>query len=113
MEKIKGIVLYNIELNGCLNGVYTNNMADGIIFNEIAKLRKKFSEDEFEGDYDCFYFDKDPIRNDAELIIRKVEGKHRTYSFRLNVDGKARFNGIGYKMNEKQLAVHYWDGELY
>jgi hypothetical protein len=45
---LEGIVLYNIELNGCLNGVHTNN--------EIAKSKEK-KENGITGLYDCFYFD--------------------------------------------------------
>ncbi|MBK7040348.1 MAG: hypothetical protein IPH46_07740 [Bacteroidetes bacterium] len=38
MSKVKGIVLYNIELNGKLSGVYTNDdpALKGKIFTEIA-----------------------------------------------------------------------------
>ncbi len=53
-----GIVLYNIELDGCLNGVYTNDACDGEIFNEIAMMRtKKPDSDDLCGVYLCTYFE--------------------------------------------------------
>jgi hypothetical protein len=41
--QLEGIVLYNIVLNGCLNGGHTNEdpVLDGQIFNVIAKSKEK------------------------------------------------------------------------
>jgi len=115
MSKIKeGIGLYNIELDGCLNGVYTNEhkTLGGEILNEIARIRQKDKSDptSIAGIYNCFYFDYKNARVDAELTIKY---SNRTYEFEwVDVTGPKRhtlFKGIGYKMNEKQLAVHYWE----
>ena len=103
-----GIVLYNIELDGCLNGVYTNDHVDGDIFNEIARRHTNIGEDDLSGIYDCFYFDINNSRIDAELTIGIKSNKNRTYAFSWEVKGKIIFEGIGYRMNEKQVAVHYW-----
>lgn len=56
----EGIALYNIEKNGCLNGVYTNEHKSeyGIIHNEICR-KIGWSEETkeiLEGTYDRFFF---------------------------------------------------------
>jgi hypothetical protein len=102
-----GIALYNIELDGCLNGVFTNDEQDGKIFNEIAKIHTELGEDDFCGVYHCFYFDSPRLRNDCELTIDLVPDTDGTYSFTWKSDGAAIFEGTGYLMNERQLAVHY------
>lgn len=107
--KIKnGIALYEIELDSCLNGVYTNEYLDGHICNEIAKMNKAKKGDEVTGDYRCFYFDESKSRFDAKLSISKNESVG-TYEFIwTDLDGNIEFKGIGYKMNQRQIAVHYW-----
>lgn len=69
----EGIALYNIELNGCLNGVYANehNRTNGIIYNEVNRIKttKAVGKDGVSGIYDCFYFDLNNFRVEAELEI--------------------------------------------
>ena len=108
-----GIVLYDIQLNGNLNGVFTNIPADGNIFTETAILKMPLPPDNYCGIYDCFYFDRQsmnqPIqRNDVELKISC--SRHRgTYSFLwTNLNGNAIFEGTGFLMNERQFAVNYF-----
>jgi hypothetical protein len=108
-----GIVLYNIEADGSLNGVYTNETVHGEIFNEIG--RKKIPPQCFgdiAGDYDSFYFEPGNLsdRNSgfaAELSIKKIQTNVYDFEWKLNGSKQAVFNGIGYKMNEKQIAVRY------
>ena len=107
-----GIVLYNIELNGCLNGVFTNDALAGVIYNEIAKNRNGKSDGCICGTYDCFYFDAgNELRNDVELKISIPTGQNGIYSFVWSElpenGGQDIFAGIGYKMNHRQIAVHY------
>lgn len=110
-----GIALYTIELNHCLNGVYTNDGLKGEICNEIAKRRGKVAPghiddaEEINGVYDCIYFGNKNSREGWELLIGSdSEKKVRQYEFCWrNKKGKVEFKGIGYKMNEKQIAVHY------
>lgn len=107
-----GIILYGIELNGCLNGVYTNDGLNGEMFNEIARIRKQDNSNKNEicGEYDCFYFDAIDGRAGWTLVIeyKNPQRKSNEYIFTWkNKSGKITFVGAGYKMNEKQIAVHY------
>jgi len=101
-----GIVLYNIELNGCLNGVFTNDGLSGVIYNEIAKIKGGARSHDFSGIYDCFYFDRPDLRNDVELEISTSNGMY-TFTWRNITTRQAIFIGTGFLMNEKQIAVHY------
>ncbi len=110
---VQGIILYNIELDGCLNGVYTNDYNDGIIFNEVAKLRPDSRNDRdsssgITGTYDCFYFDKPSLRNNTELKIKLAQGMKGRYEFVWRDErNRVIFEGVGYIMNQRQIAVHY------
>lgn len=104
-----GIVLYNIEADGCLNGVYTNEWSDGEIFNEIARMKLPNVNNAIVGIYDCVYFDQKNVRENADLRISLIKGKNKTFEFVWEIKGKIVFEGIGYLMNEKQLSVQYWE----
>ena len=102
----KGIALYNIELDGCLNGVYTYDGINGTILNEIARKKTKKDKGELCGIYDSSYFDTGNFRHKAILTIG--EGEKGTYTFIWKVVGKEIvYEGTGYKMNEKQIVVKY------
>lgn len=103
-----GIVLYDIGLDGCLNGVYTNNDINGLIYNEIARKRSP-SKSGIEGDYVCSYVDNGNVLQDAILTISAINKTlHRTYKFQwTNPKGKLMFEGVGFIMNGKQIAVYY------
>ena len=107
----EGIILYNIELNGCLNGVYTNEDKKvlGEIFNEISRIKmtSQIGADGISGRYDCFYFDLNNFRVDAEFEITLKKGNIYEFCW-WDLHGSKLFQGIGYKMNEKQIGVHYW-----
>lgn len=102
-----GIIIYEIELNGCLNGVYTNEYCDGVIYNEVA--RKEEQDGEITGRYACFYFDKNNKRENGTLTIGYWRNKKQTYDFSWEVNGKIIFKGKGYQMNQRQIAAHYWE----
>ena len=107
-----GIVLYTIESDGCLNGVYTNDDLHGEIFNEIARLKynDRVTPDEISGDYDCVYFDIGNTQKSCELIVDLIhlDSEFLEYRFVWNdSNGRREFEGIGYRMNDKQIAVHY------
>ena len=114
INAFNGIVLYNIELNGCLNGVYTNMEAPaGVIYNEIArkKVNSKHAHDEvggveleLEGAYDCQYFVEDEMCQ-CELVIKR--DRANVYSFEWHGKGLEPYYGRGYKMNSRQIVVHY------
>ena len=112
----KGIVLYNIELDNCLNGVWTNEINDGKIRNEIAKKLKE-ADNIIEGAYTSVFIDIDNELYTCRLEI-SLNGTRGTYTFKWdNIQHKcnstsAKYEGIGYMVNEKQIAVHYWQTNL-
>lgn len=122
---MEGIVLYNIELNNCLNGVHTNDDAIGEIFNEIARPKSNnnigaesnnnIGADGVSGNYHCAYFEKNNNKVvECELTIEATPHPDmpNTYKYTFYwspINGKPYHVGIGYKMNEKQIAVRYTD----
>lgn len=104
-EVEEGIVLYSIELDGSLNGVYTNEHTDEI-FNEIAR-KNDGNPNQITGSYDCFYFEENNSRTNARLIITN-EGRTFAFTwFGMGNNNQPIFTGIGYQMNQRQIAVHY------
>jgi hypothetical protein len=107
----KGIVLYTIESNGCLNGVYTNDDLGGVIFTETAKRQPTTADavDRISGTYDAFYFDRNTLRNNTRLIISNIPGAINRYTFTWRTIGATTdaFVGEGYIMNDRQVAVAY------
>jgi hypothetical protein len=103
----RGIVMYSIEGDGCLNGVFTNPGAFGRILNEVAR-RRGGPLATLEGDYDCFYFDSDDSRNDCTLTI-SIDPTTRQFTLRwIGLDGVTWFEGRGFRMNDRTLVAHYW-----
>ena len=103
-----GIILYTIERDGCLNGVYTHEGLKGKIFNEIArKLRKQGNKTT----YACAYFEavgQDVAKTAILEITREPSGILR---FSWLSGGKEIFHGDGYKMNPLQMSVIYHAGK--
>lgn len=111
MDEFRGIVLYNIELNGNLNGVYTNNhpITNGRIFTETARLR---GDTFFEGNtevriYDCFYFDVVEGGVECTLTFRITNGIYRV-EWHLPNQTTPIFIGEGFQMNDRQIVISYW-----
>ena len=114
------IALYNIELDGSVNGVYTNIPAHGIIFNEIVrKIERESNLDEVSGDYTCSWIDENNTRHGGILRItprvnhvRTNPDRNRILNFQWLEGDLPNENlvyvGIGYQMNQHQIAVHYW-----
>ncbi|WP_298119075.1 hypothetical protein [Flavobacterium sp.] len=111
MEKqFRGIILFNIELNGNLNGVYTNNLTPNAeIYTETAKLKDDtLVENGTEVHiYDSFYFDAVEGRVDCTLTFRITNGIYIA-EWRLLGNEKTLFIGEGFLMNNRQIAISYW-----
>lgn len=110
-EEFSGLILYTIELDGCLNGLYTNNKVDGEILNEIAKRKHDSptkNTDTIIGTYDCVFFEANKPFVQANLVINIEQGTARTYTFDWIKLGKSIFKGRGYKISHNQIIVHYW-----
>lgn len=106
MDEIGGIVLYNIERDGNLNGVYTNNHPITVarIFTEIARLRPGIALDAPFRIYDSFYFDNEGGHT-CTLIFTITNG---IYAAEWRLDNGIVFSGEGYQMNDRQIAISYW-----
>lgn len=104
-QKDTPIILYSIELDGCLNGVYTHQIIGGEILNEIC--RKVVNDKKLDGDYKCFWFDinNTPYQRDLRIMFKAPN----LYTFIWSVAGKPILEGKGYRMNERQIAVSYWE----
>lgn len=111
MAEFRGIVLYDIERDDNLNGVYSNNhpITNGRIFTETARLRAPaISEGGTEiQNFDSFYFDAIEGRVDCTLIFRITNGIY-TAEWRLVGEDRILFVGEGYLMNDRQIAIAYW-----
>jgi hypothetical protein len=107
--QFQGIVLYDIDLNGCLKGVYTDNFTNGDIYNEIA--RKQTGAVGIEGKYICSYTENGNVLREAILTITKIPGikgnLKGTYSFDWHDGKKSVYTGIGFQMSKSQVAVYY------
>ncbi|ESU19042.1 hypothetical protein FCR2A7T_24560 [Flavobacterium cauense R2A-7] len=112
--ELRGIILYDIQLNGDLNGVYTNNLTPNAeLFTETAH----FLRDESFGDfinglmlYEAFYFDFESGRVNAILEFRIVNGLITARWWREGedrIEDNLLFTGEGYRMNHHQIVIAY------
>jgi len=110
MDEFRGIILYTIELDGNLNGVYTNNhpQTRGQIFTETARLNNHtFDENGTEIIvYDSVYFDPVDNRVDCSLTFRI---SNRIYEATWVLENGFVFTGQGFRMNDRQIAIIYWN----
>lgn len=104
----KGIVLYDIQLDGSLTGVYLNEHValSEPVGTEIARPHSRVPH--ISGDYDCMYFDQH-TQVSLLLEIRRLRRNPRVLQFRWreNSGGIVRFRGTGYQVNHYQIAVRY------
>jgi hypothetical protein len=108
-NKYMGIILYNIQRDGCLNGVYSNLGVRGEIYNEICR-RKDNVIPGILGAYYSMWFDQgNDCISDRELNIRLHNNTPGIFEFEWTVAGAINFVGIGYQMNDTQIALTYWD----
>lgn len=111
MEEFRGIIIYNIELDGNLNGVYTNNHPEmrGRIFTETARIR--INSQPYNGEdgifvYDSAYIDIDNSFVNCELVFTV---QNRVISATWNIlERGIIFRGEGFLMNDRQIAISYW-----
>jgi len=106
MKKIrKGITLFQIEDNGILRGTYTNEIALGEIFEEIAV--KHTNEEGLVGTYDSVYFESNSKKFNAILNITVKKDNQRVYTLSWEKDDTVIFKGVGYLMRNQQFIVRY------
>jgi hypothetical protein len=109
-----GLILYTIERNGCLNGVYTNTGCNGVIYNEIAR-KPVILTTGIDGDYDCQYFDiASTTTNARETCILRITPEPVSLNFFkfewIDYKNAANilFEGRGYQMDDRHISVYYW-----
>jgi hypothetical protein len=110
-EKLRGVILYDIQLNGNLNGVYTNNRTpNSELYTETARLLPG-SVGDFRTNgrmvYECFYFDAESGRVNARLEFEIINGLINARWF-IGNDQNPTFTVQGYQMNQTQIAIAYW-----
>jgi len=112
MDKLKGIVLYDIQLDGNLNGVYINDhpLTNGEILTETARFIQ--GDGGFRGngtmEFQCVWFDQVEGPISASLTFDITNG---VIQAQWVIDGETNptFSGYGFQMNERQIAISYWD----
>lgn len=106
MKDFFGIVIYSIEDDGCLNGLWTTIANNGEISNEIAK--KKNGENTcLTGDYIVTFIEHDNplLISQGSLLIKS--GRNKLYELEWTIDNKTnKFFGKGFIIG-KQLIVSY------
>ena len=109
--KYKGVVVYEILPDGCLNGVHSNDHQNtkNEIFNEIA--RKIIKDDSrinvVEGDYICCYIDLANEPYICDLIISNNNGRYDLIWHERNQPTVIKFKGTGWCTRKDQLTVRY------
>ena len=103
-----GIVLYDIQPDNCLNGIWTNVNNKGEIRNEIARrvsTDPANPNDKIAGSYECSYIE---IDNKTYTGTLTITGNIALYNFNWDIRTGIKFEGKGFLMNDKQIAVSYW-----
>jgi len=111
MPPFKGVIVYEILPNGCLNGIYSNDAMSTTneIFNEIARKIPNANKDEILGKYACSYIDLGNKIEICDLEINAPPSKKGQYQFTWTKKGTKIFEGIGWLTRHNQITVSYWD----
>ena len=102
---LQGIVVYNRIGDGCLNGIWTNNLSGGRIMNECA--RKKDTDITcLAGEYTVTWIDENHgITNGTLEIVRDNLVYNLTWK-----EGKTTlFYGIGIDCKETTFSAAFWE----
>ncbi len=96
-DEFFGIIVYSIEPDGCLNGLWTNIANYGIIRNEIAQkenIINEINKNEIEGEYIVTYIEDDKKVYYGKLVIEKRQEKGKDfYYLKWVFNDKAEFEG--------------------
>lgn len=109
MDEFNGIILYNIQLDGNISGVYTNMPAGGRIYLEILTRMppvNRIANVDIVGTYQSMYFQGTERICDAVCKITRRDNSD-IFTFIWTRGNNPIFEGIGYIMNQTQIVVHY------
>ena len=110
-KKIRGIVKFQIQNNGILDGIYTNNALNGRVLNETV-IKSRVSPGLI-GTYDCTYQDHDVITYHGELKIDLQNGSTTNFKLswdiidHINNNNHFYFSGDGFLFSASELIVSY------
>lgn len=106
MAKVRyGIALYSMDKDGSLNGSYTNEHAQGIVYDEIAQRVTPLGNDPLLGTYECVYFEAGAKKIEANL---NIDHNGQTYTFEWRAkNGNDHYRGVGHRMRNEIIAVRY------
>ncbi len=111
-QNLNGIIKYNIEPDGCLTGIFSNNdskinPSQCDIYPEIAKKRSSDNlGNNLVGTYDCFFFGGKPnckleiIESENEMVFH--------FEWSTKKEPEPFHRGIGMRIDEKTIVVAYW-----
>lgn len=121
---IWGMIAYDIVVDDnsshnrvLLNGVWTNNVIQSRIMNEVARQRvaiETINKDFLSGEYNCAFIEVNRIENnDMETLTIVANLKitlqiNQSYELIWSIEGQNSFHGIGFRLNN-QLIVTYWE----
>jgi hypothetical protein len=115
MSKFKGIVVYEILPNGCLNGVYSNNdlATKDEIFNEIARKHPDEGVHGIVGKYTCGYIDLNNQLHECILQITSITNTANNFQYEFvwhdKISNAIKWKGIGWRTRDNQITVRYDD----
>lgn len=110
MPTFEGVVVYTIERNGCLNGIYTNNHPNTRqqVFNESARLPRgeRINLEELDG---TLVFDTTWIDLNNEIVNGRLEITSRANDYLVNwfYDNGGTYTGIGFLLRDDMFVVRY------
>ena len=104
-KDIRGIIVYEIKDDGCLNGTWTNNDVEGVVMNEIAK---KVGTDTHvvRGDYIVAFIDFNGDVFKGKLSIDQNGSVYNLKWYIENAD--LNYEGIGLRFGNNNLVASYW-----
>lgn len=106
MRDTKGTIVYQIEKDGCLNGLYHNEDQPTKTYNEIARQTSNTDEtDKLTGTYIASWIDIDNTVKVGTLTITKRNKKE--YILTWQVDGKNVYRGSGTLTKGNQLTASF------
>jgi hypothetical protein len=121
---IWGMIAYDIVIDDnsghnkvLLNGLWTNNVIQSRIMNEVARQRiaiETINSDFLSGEYNCAFIEVNRIENNATETMTIVTNlkimlqTNQSYELIWSIEGHNSFQGIGFRLNNR-LIVTYWE----
>lgn len=116
-SSIWGNIIYDIYIDEIsndnpivLNGLWTNNVSESRIMNEIARQKSKSNKDDLlPGEYECAFneFKNNEIITIATKLIITKNSNH-SYELIWGDGNEINFSGVGFRI-DKKLVITYWD----